>query len=127
MLDHFTFACLVGCTIYEPVFMKKCENLFYKVFGCCLKKKPVPPKVIALDGSRGRTPPTFTKMNTFSEKRSPLLARSVTIKKSKFARSSSKKAEFGPLLSGEDGAVAQSMDFETQNHFYRKSLAKEDQ
>jgi hypothetical protein len=41
MLDHFTFACLIGCTIYEPVFVKKCNDLFYKLFGCLLpKKKP---------------------------------------------------------------------------------------
>ncbi len=28
LLDHITFACLIGCTIYEPIFIKKCESIF---------------------------------------------------------------------------------------------------
>jgi hypothetical protein len=39
ILDHVTFACLIICTIYEPVFIKKCENIICRIFPCFFKKR----------------------------------------------------------------------------------------
>jgi hypothetical protein len=33
-LDHITFACLICCTIIEPVFLEKVTALFLKIFFC---------------------------------------------------------------------------------------------
>ena len=39
ILDHTTFACLMLCTIYEPVFMKKLEHALSFLFFCFKKKE----------------------------------------------------------------------------------------
>ena len=44
-MDHITFACLIGCTIYEPIFIKKCEQFFGKICPCFVKKPTCLPRL----------------------------------------------------------------------------------
>ena len=63
MLDHATYLCLVLCTIAEPVFFKKCSQLF----GCSKKKKKVMSRSNTSSPMK-KSEPFLSKANTTYER-----------------------------------------------------------